>query len=115
MQRRREPLMVATITAGNQPADSMGDQLPCRTASVMQLTATNVAASPATMYSHRVHHVISTSLCQASLSLTSQLDISSDVKRACHDLGHMRGWMKNRPVGAWITVRRMLTGPCFSA
>jgi hypothetical protein len=35
------------MTAGIQPTDSMGPQLPCRIAAAIELTATNAAASAA--------------------------------------------------------------------
>ena len=46
-QRRRVPGQAATMTAGIQPTETIGDQLPCRMARAIELTATNVAAATA--------------------------------------------------------------------
>jgi len=40
-------------TAGSQPTERTGDQLPCRTDCTIALTATSRAATAATPYNHR--------------------------------------------------------------
>jgi hypothetical protein len=46
------------MTAGSQPTEAIGAQLPCRIASAIELTVMNTAASAATGYSHRAHDLI---------------------------------------------------------
>jgi hypothetical protein len=41
------------ITAASQPAESSGDQLPCRTDWTIALTAISIAAIAAVAYNHR--------------------------------------------------------------
>ena len=62
------PGHTATMTAGSQPTETTGVQLPSRMACTIELTATNAATSPASPYHHRAHGFMMSPFCQADLS-----------------------------------------------
>jgi hypothetical protein len=55
-QRRPAPGHDATTTAGSQPTETMGPQLPSLIAATIELTATNATTSAASPYHHHRLH-----------------------------------------------------------
>ena len=75
---------MATITAGSQPTEMTGVQLPSLIACAAALTATNTAASPVMTYSHRCHRLM-TDLLLSSVLVIDKLALHlMTVKEACH-------------------------------
>src|SRR5579863_6134705 len=83
-QRQPAPGHDAAMTAGSQPTETMGPQLPSLIAATIELTATNAPASAANPYHHRMHGFM------ASLPVSSELVIDKltwhppPVRQTCH-------------------------------
>src|SRR5690349_5783074 len=58
---------VATTTAGSQPTEMMGAQLPCRTACTIELTATTATAIAVTTCIPRAHGFMTASFLSSVL------------------------------------------------
>jgi hypothetical protein len=61
-QRRPAPGHDAAATAGSQPTERMGPQLPARIAATIELTTMNAATSAASPYHHRLYGLMTTLL-----------------------------------------------------
>jgi hypothetical protein len=75
------------MTAGSQPTEITGPQLPSLIACAAEATATNATASQVIAYAHPVRHLMASLLLSSVLVIDKLALHRTTVKQACHSSG----------------------------